>query len=366
MAGLLNFPSSPNTGDTYTVGNNTWVWNGAAWIKYSPIVVNTATFSTSTNTGAVVIDGGLGVNGSVNIKNTSTIAGAEIITTATLNNYVRQTTIVAGTDTAVNTSSGVVTIWNTSTLETVTSRGSTTTYKITILNTSSAFDVGSGALFVDGGISARGDLWLGGTIYSGGVPVITTSSLGQAIYAGTDISITNTGSGILVISNTSTLQTVTTRGATTDRIVTFSNTTNSTSSSTGAIVVSGGIGVGGRINCESVQIADAILDSGETVINSTNAEVIDSYLASQFRTAKYLIQIDEGSGPTADFHSVEMLLLVDNVQNVYATEYAVVTSNGELGQFAADVQGDNIVRLYFTAYNATSKVIKVFRTTMEM
>jgi hypothetical protein len=367
MAGLLNFPPSPNTGDTYSVGNNTWIWNGAAWIKYSPIVVNTATFSTSTNTGAVVIDGGLGVNGSVNIKNTSTIAGAEIITTATLNNYVRQTTIVAGTDTAVNTSSGVVTIWNTSTLQSVTSRGNTTDFQITILNTSSAYGVGSGALFVAGGISAVGDLWLGGTIYSGGVPVITTSSLGQAIYAGTDISITTTGSGgVLVISNTSTLQTVTTRGAITDRIVTFANTTNSTSSGTGAVIVFGGIGVGGRINCESVQIADAIIDSGETFINSTNAEVIDLYPADQFRTAKYLIQIDEGSGPTANFHSVEMLLLVDNVQNVYATEYAVVTSNGDLGQFAADVQGDNLVRLYFTAYNATNKIIKVFRTTMEM
>jgi hypothetical protein len=97
-------------------------------------------------------------------------------------------------------------------------------------------------------------------------------------------------------------------------MVTFSNTTNSTSSGTGAIIVSGGIGVGGRINCESVQIADAIIDSGETSINSTNAEVIDSYPADQFRTAKYLIQIDEGTGPTADFHSVEMLLLVKPYQ----------------------------------------------------
>jgi hypothetical protein len=59
-----------------------------------------------------------------------------------------------------------------------------------------------------------------------------------------------------------------------------------------------------------------------------------------------------------------MLLLIDNNQTVYATEYAVLSSSGELGSFAADVQNDNIVRLYFTAYQASSKTIKIFRTTM--
>jgi hypothetical protein len=56
--------------------------------------------------------------------------------------------------------------------------------------------------------------------------------------------------------------------------------------------------------------------------------------------------------------------MIDNNQNVYATEYAVLSSGGELGEFAADVQNDNKVRLYFTAYQASNKILKIFRTGM--
>jgi hypothetical protein len=371
----LGFPTNPTVGDKYVLGTKTYIWNGTAWaiqsqnssivtvLTATTVSITTSTQSTSTNTGGLVITGGVGVGGAVNINNTSTIDGAIIITTATLNQYVVQTTINAGTDTAVSSSTGIVTVWNTSTLQSVTNRGSTTTNRINIQNTSTATSVGTGALIVDGGASIAGDLWLSGTIYSAGVPVITTSSLGQAIYAGTDIFISSTGSGgILVVNDISTLQSVTGRGSTTTNIVHFSNTTNSTSSSTGAVVISGGLGVAGRINTESIQIADAIMDSGLVLVNTTDTIVIDVYSINSFRSSKYIIQIDEGSGPSANFQVIEILLLVDNIGTVFATEYAVVTSSGALGEFAADVQGDNMVRLYFTAYQATSKVIKTLRT----
>jgi hypothetical protein len=213
-------------------------------------------------------------------------------------------------------------------------------------------------------------LWLGGTIYSAGVPVITTSTLIDSFEAGDDIKIISTQTGIttgtsLLISNTSTLQTVTSRGSSTTHVIYFNNTTQSTSSSTGAIVVSGGVGISGRLNAESVQIADTIIDSGQVLVNTTATVVVDEYDIDEYRTSKYLIQIDEGTGPSANFETIELLLLVDNSGNVYATEYAVLTSNGDLGEFAADVVGDK-VRLYFTAVNATSKVLRIFRTTMRV
>lgn len=375
----LGFPSNPNLGDTYVLGTKTYVWNGTAWAIQSQnssvvtvltatnITVTTSTQSTSTTTGGLVITGGVGVGGSVNINNTSTIDGAEIITTATLNRYVVQTTVLAGTDTAVSSSTGVVTVWNTGTLQTVTSRGSTTTQRITILNTSSAFSVGTGALVVGGGISASGDLWLSGTIYSAGVPVITTSSLGQSIFAGADIYIASTGTqGVLIINNTSTFQSVTGRGSTTTNVVHFANTTESTGTGTGAVIVDGGISVAKRICAESIKIADTIMDSSYLLVNNTDTVVVDSYSMGDFRASKYVIQIEEGTGVGANFEVIEILLLVDNIGTVYATEYAVVSSSGELGEFAADVQGDNIVRLYFTAYQASDKVIKTFRTGMSI
>jgi hypothetical protein len=376
---LLNFPTSPLVNDTYVIGNITYQWTGNAWIRLtsspnSPIIINTITQSLSTVTGSVVITGGLGVGGSVNIGSTSTIAGAEIITTSTLDSFVKQTVVYAGTDTAVGTvtTSGFqyVTIWNTSTLQTVTDRGNSTTNELVVLNTTNSINTGSGALQVAGGMAIGQDLWIGGTIYSGGVPVITTSSLISDILAGPDIKIESTasylitGTTAILVSNTSTLQTVTTRGNTTNQPIIFSNATESTSSTTGAVIISGGLGVAKRINSESLQIADTIMDSGKILVNTTDTIVVDAYPVTQYRSAKYLIQITEGSGSGASFETIEILLLVDNDQTVYATEYAVLTSHGDLGEFAADVQGDNIVRLYFTAHYATSKEVKIFRTGM--
>jgi hypothetical protein len=375
---LLNFPTNPTLNQTYSIGNSTWVWNGAAWIKLtsSPltsITVNVITASTSTQTGSLVVQGGLGVGGSINAGSTSTINGAEILTTATLDNYVKQTVITAGTDTVVteyaDNGQSYFTIWNTSTLQTVTDRGNTTNNQIKITNSTGATSVGTGALIVDGGISATGDLWLGGTIYSAGVPVITTSTLIDHFYAGTDIYIEaipelTTSAYTIIISNTSTLQTVTSRGSSTDHIVYFTNTTNSTSSSTGAVVISGGLGVGGRINSESLQIADTIMDSGLISINTTATTIIDEYSLDEYRSAKYLIQIEAGSGETAEFETIEILLLVDNRQTVYATEYAVLSSNGELGDFASDIENDNFVRLYFTPYYTIPMTLQIFRSAM--
>ena len=55
--------------------------------------------------------------------------------------------------------------------------------------------------------------------------------------------------------------------------------------------------------------------------------------------------------------------MADNNNHVWATEYGVVTSNGDLGTFAAEISGSN-VNLYFTAFSATDKTIKVLRTGM--
>ena len=378
-SGALQVVGGVGIGEDLWLGGNLYFTSAEGTINASQVLVSGTANSTSTTSGALVVAGGVGigkdvfVGGSVNISQTSTINNAEILTTTSLYKYVTPPVFVAGTGTTITTATNnfteTVTIWSTSTLQTVTDQGNSTTNTVRILNATSATSITSAALVVTGGIAAGGDLWLGGTIYSAGVAVITTTTLIEAFNAGADIKIVSTSSVLtsgtsIIISNTSTLQTVTTRGSTTNRQVFFTNTTNSTSSSTGAVVISGGLGVAGRINSESVQIADVIMDSGEVLVNSTDTVVVDAYPSDQYRSAKYLIQIDDGNGPSASFETIEILLLIDNAQTVYATEYAVLSSNGELGEFAADVQNDNMVRLYFTAYQASDKIIKIFRTGM--
>lgn len=272
----LNFPTSPSIGDTYTIGTKTWVWNGVAWEKYNPITVSTSTVSTSTSTGAVTIEGGVGINGGVNIESTSTIAGAYILTTATL------------------LSSG-------------------------------------------------------------------------------DVTITDNGDGTLTISGSGTLQSVTDAGSTTTNIVYFTNTTNSTSTTTGAVIIDGGIGLrhdlvaGGTVQAEHLRIQDAVMDSSYTLSTGTSTVVIDQYQTNIYRSSKYLVQIEEDAGANSEFEIIEILLLVTNTGTVYTTDYGLITSNGELGEFSSEVDdytnpSDPLLKLYFTPFTTSTKIITVCRT----
>jgi hypothetical protein len=154
--------------------------------------------------------------------------------------------------------------------------------------------------------------------------------------------------------------------------VTITSTASSIDIDTGALVVAGGVGVGGdvyvegRITSESVKIADAVLDSTLVVTDASTATVvIDSYSLNSFRSAKYLVQIDEGTGIDDRCQVAEILLIVSNAKVVAATEYANVypETDMSLGEFLAGYDDtDNTVKLYFTPYDATVKEIVVLRT----
>ena len=171
-------------------------------------ITNTTT-SLNTATGALVISGGVGIGDNINVANTSYIHGAQIITTATIGDYVTRTVITAGTDTAVSTSTGIITIWNTSTFQSITNRGSVTTNNIKIANTSQSLAaLSSNALEVSGGIGVAGS-----ALVKGGATIA-----GNTIIQGTSNSV-------------------------------FTNSTQ-------ALLVSGGIGVAGNLSAGKLYIAD--------------------------------------------------------------------------------------------------------------
>jgi len=273
-------------------------------------------------------------------------------------------TMASAYDINLTLSSTSTVIWNNTTSR-------LTSPNITASSNTTATSISSGALVVGGGVGIGGDLWVGGKLYISGAPALTTATLSTSIAGGIDITLQTSNSGTITVNDTATLQTVTDRGNTTTNIVKFLNTTNSVSTTTGAVVITGGLGVGGGINSQNIQIAHAIMDSTQTTVNNTATIIVDTYSINQFRSAKYLIQIDDSddvSRPTlANFEVIEILLLVDNSANVYATEYAVLTSaGGELGDFAADCDIAGNIKLYFTAYTASNKVLRVFRTALQV
>ena len=216
----------------------------------------------------------------------------------------------------------------------------------------------------------------GGNISINGGNVLSTSSLITALSSGTDISVHySTLTSTIVFDDTATLQTISNRGSTTTNIITFANTTNSFGTDSGAIVVTGGVGIGGdvwaygRVNAESIMIADTVLDSTETPVSDALPKVIDSYPVTQYRCSKYLVQIDDSNNGA--FQASELLLLVVNTATTYSTslsEYGTVYNAGEIGQFQHQIYdagfGNLYAQLLFQAYVGSAKTIKVLRTAM--
>jgi hypothetical protein len=132
------------------------------------------------------------------------------------------------------------------------------------------------------------------------------------------------------------------------------NLANTSIQNTGG-TINGNLTVNGNLRLSDVQ-----LFSNTVAITSNTQEIVDTFTASSWRTAKYTVQISESS---TNYHSTDILLIHDG-STVHKFEYAVVTTTGELGIFDADINTGS-VRLLFTATDATNKTLKVVRTLIE-
>jgi hypothetical protein len=117
------------------------------------------------------------------------------------------------------------------------------------------------------------------------------------------------------------------------------------SASTGAITLSGpqdlhstatptfsGVTVG------SVTLADALMGSALATA-STSATTIDSWSASTYSSAKYIVQMKK----SGNIEVIEVLVTVDGSNNVYLTEYADVISNAVIGTTNAVYDSGNVL-----------------------
>jgi hypothetical protein len=261
----------------------------------TPVIVSNTASSTSTQSGAVIVTGGMGVGGTVYASSFVTqgglgsISGVAFITT--LNLTATNTVSVTGTTSATSTTTGALTVVGgvgiggdiyvggrlidtTSGLAYgVFTTGTTSTFVIS--NTTTSTGTTTGALVVTGGVGIGGNLYIGGQIIGAGGQAIGSNSTGTTstfiVLNTTASTSTNTGAlqvrggvgigGSVYIANTSyidgaqiiTSATIASFSAavtgTTGTTSTFliSNTTNSTSTTTGALQVRGGAGIGGNV-----------------------------------------------------------------------------------------------------------------------
>jgi hypothetical protein len=128
--------------------------------------------------------------------------------------------------------------------------------------------------------------------------------------------------------------------------------------SSNVVLKTGGTFTGNVSVQGSLNLVDAAFYSGNTSLATVSQTVIDSFSASTFRSAKYLVQITDN---VSNYYHVTELMFIWNGSSVQKIEYAVVTTAGELGTFDADINSGN-VRLLLTATDSNSRTVKYQRT----
>jgi hypothetical protein len=257
--GILNLDAGPgiSLANTGTSGITTITNTGVLSISINGLGLKASTSTGSvvlTNIGVTAATAGAGISvnqntGSIIITNVGvqsigTIGGGITVTTSTgsvflLNSGV--TSLTAGTDTNVTAISGDITIWDVSTLQSVTGRGNITTHDITIDSLTPTSNTASGALAVTGGVAVGQNLYAGGQIYAlGGYLGLNPPAI---FVNNTNVTVTdNANEHKVAVSINGT--TTTTFDIVGEHIL---STTNSTSTTTGALIVDGGIGLAKNI-----------------------------------------------------------------------------------------------------------------------
>lgn len=130
----------------------------------------------------------------------------------------------------------------------------------------------------------------------------------------------------------------------------ITSSAGSTNQVTGALVVDGGIGVGGAVNVEYLGINgnSDIYAVDLTTSNNSADQVFHAIDSTTYRSAKYFIQIKSGS-----VYQAEEIIILHDGTNAYLSEYALVRSGVNLSAFNADVSGGNL-RLLVTPVNSVT------------
>jgi hypothetical protein len=290
-------------------------------VSVSGLAVTSTTVSTSTSTGALTITGGVGIGGSL-FTGTST---PDSISGVVLSN-------------------GVVTSGSWSATAITARYGGTgnTAYTLGDLL------VGAGSTFIKLPVGINSYVLGSDSTKPAGigwttVTPLTVSDTPPSSPKNADLWFNSSDGGLLVYYNdVDTAQWVEIAlgsGIDLSQPVHITNATPSTSTSTGALIVDGGVGIAGTVFASSFSVNGVYDQISSTLITSatTANQVALTLDASSFRTAKMIVQVTSGS----NYHSQEILMVHDGSE-VYMTEYAMVNTGAIGSTFNGDISGGNM------------------------
>jgi hypothetical protein len=372
-------------GQLYAAGlNSTTISSTGTAIIGGNIVAASGTASTNTTTGALVVVGGAGISGNVNhgqaaVFNTSNGAGMDFIVKGATNNTLiwgrpnsTYDSVIIGnsatSSTAVNGSKLVINTTDTILLPVGTNAQRPGSIGFT--DTTGMFRYNSTIGAIE---------WYNGTSWASASTQFTVivSNQFNGDSATTAFTLTQSAStaGVIVSINgvvqiptiaysvSGTTLTFTEAPATGDvidvRILTTTSTVIGLSSATGKAQVNvddvAGIAF---VSTSSAGTVFTMPLGGGMVSNDANVTIasagapttIDSFSTSTYRTAKYILQVTNGT----NFQSEEVLV-VQNGTTSTLTTYGVISTNGNLGIMSTSVSGGTC-SVQFTAANAGNTV----------
>lgn len=407
------------TGNVIILGNT-----GAAvtTISSTQVLVNLTTNSTSTTTGALVVNGGVGIGGNLNVSG-----------------YIATSNLYVNGGNLTNVNIGNITFSNT-TITTTLANGTialtpTGTGFVNVTSTVASTNYTNGALVVAGGAGINGNLNVNGAITGTNLIVnggnLTNVNIGNLAIANTTITttlvqgnltLTPTGNA-LVYLNTNTAvvlpvgttaehptappvgsfryntdydspeyyngtdwvqttsvidsQTITPDGTSVTYTLSRSTSTN------GVLVVLNGVVQRPTVaySVSGTQItftevpqttdiidirfvapgeavsADAVANPSATYINGT-ATTIDTYRTSAYRTAKYVVQVSDAAN--VRYQSSEILVTHDGTTPVISVYGTVYTSSNLAGFTATISSGNVLIQATSTGANCAVKIQKTY------
>ena len=424
---ITNATQSDNTGSGALV-----VVGGAGFGKNvnvgGTVRVTDATDSTASNNGSLVTLGGVGIAKDLTVGNSvsvaSTVTTVDLRVTGTTDSISKTTgaaTVAGGlgvaeTIRASRVVSGTAYI-NSGTTATSTATGDLVVEggvgigqdayiggNVRILSTVTSDNVGTGALVVSGGVGVGIDVTVGGSITRSGTVtknIINSAGAGLTLSTATFIDSNSVGSinNVVAINSVGRPTITATQNPTWNDAATFyidnaptftngdatnkwalfvangsvkinSTSTNLQNTTTGALVVAGGVGVAGNITSGAqvkgltVRVDDNLISSPKVTGKTDSTPVtIDSYGAAIFTTAKYLVQIVDLGTPNK-FHVVELVVTYDGSSaalGTYISQYGLITNTGELGTFDVTYGGGTLSVVFTPNYTPVSMSLRAIR-----
>jgi len=346
-------------GYTGTAANTTNIATGAtasATTKTINIGTGGAAGSTtnvnlgSASGGTVTVNNDITVTGNLTVNGTTTTVNSTTVTVDDIN--IELGSIASPTDSTAN--GGGITLKGT-TDKTITYDNTNTQW-----TSNQDWNIASGKAFKINNTSVLNATTLGSGVT--GSSLTSVGTIGTGVWQGTVVGPTYGGTGVNNGSNTLTLAGNVSHAGSFTQTFTATGNTSVTLPTTGTLATLAGTetltnkSFNSAINYQASAVTVANDNVIQATVATTSATTVDSWAKATYRSAKYLVQVTQGSN-----YQVSEIMIIQDGTNTYMTEFAVIETNGVLATFTSSIVTTNAV-LTVTMASATSATINIQRT----